>query len=245
MAEVNLAINLMLDEETRLILAIAIRKRSQEKKYTAGEVDIIIKRNMIADRLKQGKKPKEIMQEFQCSDKLVYRVKKLIMKGESLVPKSSPGRPRKITSEFLSAMCSTFGADPFHSYTKTAQENGVCKATVSKAIRELGMKHYIRRVRCLISTSAREKRVERAEDLLEWYEEHGEDTVTIFSDEKKWTVDPSCNKQNMRCVARSPAEVIPQYKSKNASNIMMLGVVGSDGQGRDLTVQMNLLGGNT
>ena len=231
-AEVNLAINVMRDEETRLILAIAIRNRDKvkEKRYTAGQVDIRIKRELIADRLKQGKKPKEIMKELECGEKLVYKVKKMVMNGESLAPKTSPGRPRKVTAEFLSTMCSTYGADPFHSYAKTAEENGVCRSTVGKAVRELGMKSYIRRVRCLISTTAREKRVERCEDLIEWYEEYGKSTVTIFSDKKLWTVDPSRNRQNQRCVARSPAEVIPFYKTKNATNIMMLGVVGSDGQ---------------
>ena len=122
------------------------------------------------------------MKELDCSDKLVYRVKKMMMKGESLAPKTSPGRPRKANADFLSALCSIYGADPFHTYSKTAQETGVSKMTVSRGIKDLGMKPYIRRVRCLISTSAREKRVERCEDLIEWIEKEGKSTVIIFSD---------------------------------------------------------------
>ena len=187
LAEVNLAINVMLDEETRLILAIAIRgepKRPNlpQKRFTAGQVDIQIKRELIADRLKQGKKPKDIMREFNCSEYLVRMVKKMVEKGESLAPKTSPGRPRKITAEFLNTMCSTYGADPFHTYSKTAEETGVSKTTVGRAVRELGMKPYIRRVRCLISSAARERRVERCEDLLEWLKDNGDSTVIIFSD---------------------------------------------------------------
>ena len=53
--------------------------------------------------------------------------------------------------------------------------------TISRSIHQLGLKSYIRRVRCLVSDGAKLKRVERAEELLEYIEAHP-NTVPNFSD---------------------------------------------------------------
>ena len=184
MAEVNLAINLMSDEETRLKIAMAVSvPKHKIKRYTRGQVDIEKRRQKIADCLVQGKKVPWIMKELGCSEKLVYKVKKMMKNNESLEAKTinNPGRPRIRSKEFLSSICHAYGADPFLSYTKAADGLGVGKMTISRSIHQLGLKSYVRRIRCLISTSAKQKRVERCEDLVQWLEDHPA-TIPIFSD---------------------------------------------------------------
>ena len=140
-AEVNLAINVMLDEETRLILAInnAVVPKLKEKRFTTGQVNFQIKRQQIADRLKEGKRIPKICKELNCSDTLVYKVKKMIENNESLAPKTAPGGTRIRNKEFLRNICAMYGADPFMSFTKGAEELGVDRTTVGSAVRELGM----------------------------------------------------------------------------------------------------------
>ena len=78
-----------------------------------------------------------------------------------------------------------------------AAQLGVSVTTVSRGVRDLNMRSYIRRFRALISSGAQVKRVERAEELLEWICAHP-NAVIIFSDEKKFTIDSSRNRQNDR-----------------------------------------------
>lgn len=69
--EVNLAINLMCDEESRLNYAMSSASaKVKEKRYTRGQVDIEKRRQKIADALQQGKKVPEIMVELGCSEQL-------------------------------------------------------------------------------------------------------------------------------------------------------------------------------
>ena len=86
---------------------------------------------------------------------------KRLEENESLAPKPRCGRPRKRTKEFLSALCSLYGSDSMVSYRTAAVQLGVDKMTIGRAVGQLGMKSYVRRVRCLISTGAKHKRVER------------------------------------------------------------------------------------
>ena len=69
--EVNLAINLMSDEESRLNYAMtSAGEKVKEKRYTRGQVDIEKRRQRIADCLRQGKKVPQIMVELGCSETL-------------------------------------------------------------------------------------------------------------------------------------------------------------------------------
>ena len=83
------------------------------------------------------------------------------------------------------------------SYVFTAKQLGVSRHTVSRGLGDIGMRSYVRRFRALISANAMVKRVERAEEMLEWISAHP-DTVILFSDECKITADGHRNRQNDR-----------------------------------------------
>ena len=105
--------------------------------------------------------------------------------------------------------------------------------TISRAVKDVGMKSYVIRFRALVSSKAKTMRVERSEQLLDWLHIHP-DTVVIFSDKKIFTVDGHRNRQNDRYVAASPKDVKPLFRTKNPQSAMCLGVVGSDGSAMPL-----------
>ena len=72
-------------------------------------------------------------------------------------------------------------------YKETARQLGVNRMTISRAVKDLGMKSYVIRFRALISAKTKEIRVDRAEQLLDWLKMHP-DTVVIFSDKKLFKV---------------------------------------------------------
>ena len=76
------------------------------------------------------------------------------------------------TSEFLKTIDELYGEDPTLSMVHVSKKVGVNERTIRRAIRDLGMSSYVRRVRALISAKARVKRVERSKDLQEWLKEN-------------------------------------------------------------------------
>ena len=83
------------------------------------------------------------------------------------------------------------------SYVFTAKQLGVSNDTVRRGLADVGMRSYVRRYRALISANATVKRVERAEEMLEWISDNP-NTVILFSDECKITADGHRNRQNDR-----------------------------------------------
>ena len=75
-------------------------------------------------------------------------------------------------SELLKIIDEMYGEDPTLSMVHVAKVLGVGYTTVGQAIKDLGMKSYVRRVRALISAKAKLKRVERSIDLQEWLKEN-------------------------------------------------------------------------
>ena len=147
--------------------------------------------------LRSKEKVPKICKELDCSDQTVYNVMKRLQNNESLAPKPISGRPPKRDKEFLSILCSLYGSNPFMSYRMAAENLGVDKNTIGRAVSQLGMKSFVRRIRCLVSAKGKEKRLERCEDLVEFLNQHPSTTL-IFSDKKKWTVEPHRNRQTNR-----------------------------------------------
>ena len=73
-----------------------------------------------------------------------------------------------------------YGENPMASYHHTAKELEVSRWTVSRAVKDLGMKSFVRRCRALISEKARVKRVERSQDLQQWMRENPDTPVMLF-----------------------------------------------------------------
>ena len=73
-----------------------------------------------------------------------------------------------------------------------------------------------------------EKRLERCIKIRNWLRANPA-TVKIFSDEKIFTVDQVYNRQNDRYIAKSIEEVKGTFRTKHPAQVMVLGVLASDG----------------
>ena len=80
-----------------------------------------------------------------------------------------------------------------------------------------------------MTSKQKEKRVSNGTKLLDKLEELPEDTVKVFSDKKLFNVDV-CAYAQTHCVVPPEVEAIPIARTKHPQSVMMLGVVGSDGQ---------------
>ena len=161
------------------------------------------KRAQIEALLRVGTRVPVIMETLGVAAGTVYKVNKLMKEAfeenrePDLAVQLGAGRPLKRCPEFLMVLKDAFTSAPMTSYKFMAKQLGVSKKTVSRGVKDLGMRSYIMRYRALITSGARVKRVERAEELLEWISAHP-NAVIIFSDEKKFTIDSSRNRQNDR-----------------------------------------------
>lgn len=72
------------------------------------------------------------------------------------------------------------------------------------------------------------KRRERAKKVSP-YMKHNRQTVKIFSNENIFTIDTVLKRRNDLFIAKVPSEVNKVFRTKSPAQVMMLGVVASDG----------------
>ena len=73
----------------------------------------------------------------------MYTVRRMKERGEDLAPKYGGGRPLKMTLPLLRIIKDTYKDDPMVPYNHTAGQLGVSARTISRAVKELGMKSYV------------------------------------------------------------------------------------------------------
>ncbi len=188
------------------------------------------KRQRVSDLLHAGISVKEIMSIVQCSERLVYKVKKMDKDGIGLARKSgSGGHNKKRTLDFITGVACEVTADPTSSMRFMGRQLGDDPKTIRKSVKELGVTSYVRRVRHLLTERSTAKRVDHRKKLINWMKSHSS-TIRIFSDKKNWKVDQTRNHQNDRYLAYCVEEVPPIHATKHPASAMMLGVVASDGK---------------
>lgn len=189
------------------------------------------KRQRTADLLRAHLSPKKVSTVVGVSLKTVYNVRKAINSGNGIQRKlGSGGSNRKRTPEFLDALKSKIKQEPTTPMKKLAMELDVDRKTVQTAINsDLGFKSFVRTPRHLLTKSMQEKRLERCQKVLGFLKRNGS-TVRVFSDEKIFTVDAVVNRRNDRYIAASRAEVKGIFRTKHPAQVMVFGVVASDGK---------------
>ena len=158
-----------------------LRKRGKNRQ-THRATPTEVKRHKVLALLEYGIKPGAICGKMGYSPTLVRTVQKLRKAGQSLAPKCKgrSGRKRtKRTAEFLREIGHMFEEKPGQSFNKTALELGVSRRTVQQSAQELGFKSFQHRYRALLTTKTKIKRLERAEEILDWLAENPA-TVIIF-----------------------------------------------------------------
>ena len=189
------------------------------------------KRQRVADLLCAEVDPRRISDTVGVSLKTVYNIRKSINNGNGVQRKpGSGGANKKRNPDFLKALKAKVAKDPTISMCKMASELDVDPSTVRMAIHDdLGLKSYARTPRHLLTESMKARRLERSKKVLSYLKQHGS-TVKVFSDEKIFTVDAVVNRRNNRYLAGSIAEVKGSFQTKHPAQVMVLGVVASDGK---------------
>jgi inhibitor of nuclear factor kappa-B kinase subunit alpha len=95
--------------------------------------------------------------------------------------------------------------------------------------KDLSLKSFTRVPRHLLTEVMKQKRLERCKKLRQYLRKN-QSIVKIFSDKKIFTVDQVTNRRNDRFIAETPDEVKGVYRTKHPAQVMVLGVLGSDGQ---------------
>ena len=85
---------------------------------------------------------------------------------------------------------------PETSMAALAAEMGVHRSTISKTIKDLGMKSYTLRRRQLLTDATKERRLQKAKALLNDLKHESAGMLRFFSDEKNFIQDQKVNRQN-------------------------------------------------
>ena len=189
------------------------------------------KRQRVSDLISAGTDPKMVANIVGVSLATVYNVKKAAKGGNGVSRKEgSGGNGKKRDEAFLEGLQQSVDQDPTKSIRRLATELGTSKDTVHRAISsDLGLKSFARTPRHLLTNTMKKRRLERCKKVLCYLKSHGS-TVKIFSDKKIFTVDQVYNRRNDRFIAKSIEEVKGIYRTKHPAQIMVLGVVASDGR---------------
>lgn len=173
----------------------------------------------------------EIAAIVGVSVRTVYRINQAKNNGKdtSRAP-GSGGNGKKRNEAFISTLKAKVKEDPTTSMRRLAKVTNVSHTTLMLAIHEdLGLKSFARVPRHLLTSSLKEKRLDRCHKLLA-YLKHHKATVKIFSDKKIFTVDQVYNRRNDRYLAQSTDQVKGVFRTKHPAQVMVMGVLASDGK---------------
>ena len=157
-------------------------------------------RAAISALLDAARTPTAIAKELGCSRKLVYTVKKLKKNGKGLERAVQQRKSPVLTPRVQAGVKKRIRAAPTKSLRRVAREAGLHPEIVRKVVKNSGWKS-LRRVKVpLISQEGRQKRVDRAQGLLNSLKSSPPRQIVFFSDEKTFVLDSAYNPQNDRWV---------------------------------------------
>jgi len=188
------------------------------------------KRNRVCDLLDAQIPQKDIAKIVGISERTIRRIQHA--RQSSLGTERSPGsggHNKKRDAAFLNTLKKKIKEDPTVSMRKHAKILKVDPKTIRTAVhKDLGLKSFARMPRHLLTDRMKQTRLERCHKIHSFLKHNGS-TVKIFSDEKIFTVDQVYNRRNDRWIAETTQEVKGVFRTKHPAQVMVLGVLGSDG----------------
>lgn len=191
----------------------------------------IEKRRRVSDLLFAEIDKKKVAEIVGVSLSTVYVIAKSKKGDNSIARKEgSGGHNKKRDKTFLRDLKTKIEADPTTSMNRLAKTMEVDHRTIRRAVNDdLGLKSYTRTLRHLLTAGMKEKRLARCKKVLNWLKATPS-KVMIFSDKKIFTVDQVVNRRNDRFLAQTTEGVKGGYRTKHPQQVMVLGVVASDGK---------------
>lgn len=194
------------------------------------------KTHAVPELLRAGLTPTQIAKQLGISRCAVYKIKTKLRSTGTARRKPGSGRPRSArTKDIINKVKRRIKYNPVRSMTKMASEVNVSPSSVLRIIKkDLKMKSRARVKVPLLTAAHREARVERSRKLLNSLKHGAAGHVILFSDEKIFSVDATCNRRNDRWIGGDPEDTpeAARYASttKHPASVMVFGLVASDGK---------------
>jgi inhibitor of nuclear factor kappa-B kinase subunit alpha len=168
-------------------------------------------------------------------DTIWYQIRKFKKTGLT-GRKPGSGRSRTCrTAANIRAMKTRVAADPFVSIRQMARELQINEKTARTICKEdLGLKSRARMKKQLVNQSCKEKRLDRSRKLLNILKEKKQ-PVILFTDEKIFDLDSVSNSRLDRYLSDKKTNKVPEhvrfkFQTKHPQNVMVFGLVASDGK---------------
>jgi hypothetical protein len=177
----------------------------------------------------------DIMSQLGTLRRTIFRVKKYLEERGHVRQQPGSGRkPTVVSSKLISTIKSRIQRNPIRSMRGMAKDLKVSEWTIRNIVKtKLGARSLARTKRCLLSERLKTLRLERSKKILQILKK--KTPIILFSDEKYFTVDPVCNSRNNRYITKKRSKDVPHsirsvQKSKHPAQIMMFGLVASNGK---------------
>ena len=192
-----------------------------------------INSDAIVKALHAGQTVKDICNDLGVAKSTVYDLRKKIKETGTHLRKPGSGRPVSVTTPaFVNKVRARFHRTPNKSFRTVAKVMNVHERTIRRTAKTYGFKSRAKNRKFLLTDRLKASRLERAKKIL-WIVKKKK-PVILFSDEKYFTVDQASNSRFDRFVSNKKFHDVPEHiktvsKTKHPSQIMMFGLVGSDG----------------
>lgn len=180
------------------------------------------------------KSTEDICRLVGCHRSTVFRMKLKIAVGNTS-RKPGSGRPRSArTAALITSIKNKIAWNPIRSMRKMAKQANVSPSTIRRVVKlDLGAKSRSRTKRHLITKRIKSLRLQRCKKLLNKLKK--EKHVILFTDEKIFTIDAVSNSRTDRYISSQKTSDIPDnvrfsFRTKHPANVMVFGLVASDGK---------------
>ncbi|XP_047135225.1 uncharacterized protein LOC124812490 [Hydra vulgaris] len=155
------------------------------------------KRQSILQMLQSDKTTSDIRKALNCSRTAIFGVRKLFHETRDIKRRFNKPKPVKQSPQLLRSVKRKVKRILLRSIRQLAREANVANSTMQTVMKDLNLKSRVVVTKHLITNKQKESRKERCKKMLNWRKSYP-GPVTIFSDEKLFTVDKVTNHRNTR-----------------------------------------------
>lgn len=185
------------------------------------------KREAIIELHRAGKKNSEIVKLIKAPRSTVYHTVKRFNELGNAADRPRSGRPRTArTPKLVNAVKARVRRNPKRSMRRMARDMDVSEKNMRNVVKTDLKLSPLKMQTCQHLTDIqKEKRLTRAKILLNKLKDGTDTDEVIFSDEKLFTVEAICNRQNDRILAKStgdiPDSVRRVFRRQKPSSVMV------------------------
>ena len=192
-------------------------------------------RSSILNLFKAGVPPVDIIKRLGVPSRTVYDSISRFKKLGTFLDRCGRGRkPTVVTPDRIKAVKERIRRNPHRSIRKMAKGMKISSRSMGRIVKDkLKLTCYRVRKAAILSEATTKKRLERSKKLLQ-RTRNGEHLVTVFSDEKLFTVQAEFNPQNHRVLAETSEEAFANgrtiHQASHPASVMVFGAVCADGK---------------